>query len=455
MEHNNITVSVVGSGYVGTTTAALLANIGIKTFAIDIDENKIAKLKSGKAPFFEAGLDALVAQGIASGNLIPTTSYQQAIPNSNIVMSSVGTPDNPDGSPNLDFVFSALDSIASFAKPELIYVQKSTVPVGTGQQIIDHFKTKNSSSKFSYVSAPEFLREGSAVIDSIIPDRIVVGGQNPDVNMQIADIFMTVFEQYKNIAGIAQIACPDSAQKPTIFNMNLESAELTKVTANAFLALKISFANSIAVLADTTGADVVEVMDAVGADNRIGRAFLNAGRGYGGGCFPKDVSGLISSADRYHVDMSIMSAATKINNSMSDYVVSRLTELVDDNDLKDKKIAVLGLAFKAGTSDVRKSPGIKIANKLAELEAQVSAYDPEANHEAQDDLDSKISLHNNYREALKSATAVIIATDWAEFSKISASEFSELMTGKIIFDAVNMLDPKDFSDMVYQGVGRK
>jgi len=442
---HDIIVTVVGSGYVGTTTAALLASIGIKTYALDIDEAKVQKLLDGKAPFFEAGLDNLVKYGVDNNKLIPTQSYVESVSKSDIVISAVGTPDNSDGSPNLDYVFAALESIAKNAKKPIIYVQKSTVPVGTGRKIIAKFK-EYSNQKFSYVSAPEFLREGTAVVDSIEPDRIVVGGSDELSKQTIANIFLDVYEKRAEIAKIAN-AQISNLRTPAVHNMELESAELTKVTANAFLALKISFANSIARLADATDADVIEVMDAVGADQRIGRAFLNAGRGYGGGCFPKDVKGLISSAKTHNIDIDIMQAASDLNESIPSYIVKQL------GDVTRRNIAVLGLAFKAGTSDTRKSPGIKIANLLAEAKANVYAYDPEANEEAAHDLNQGIKLVESVEDAITNSDIIVIATEWTEFKQLDLS----VMQGKLIFDAMNLLDLDKVreSGINYLGIGRK
>ena len=441
------TVTVVGSGYVGTTTAALLSASNIKTFAVDIDPRKVDKLNAGKAPFFEEGLDALVANGIKTGNLIATQSYEESVSSSNIVMSSVGTPDNPDGSPNLDYVFMALESIAKSGMGPIIYVQKSTVPVGTGRKIIARFK-ELSDREFTYVSSPEFLREGTAVIDSIEPDRIVVGGDKTAANL-IADLFLNIYNNRQKIGEVARVELL-GRQTPNVHYLNIESAELTKVSANAFLALKISFANSIAKLADKTDADITEVMDAIGADNRIGRAFLNAGRGYGGGCFPKDVKGLISSAKDFGVDMSIMTAASDTNDSMPSYVVDKIEQTTEG--LKGLRVAVLGLAFKAGTSDTRKSPGIKIANILADRGAEVCAYDPEGVEEAVESLDSEVSLSDSAENCTSTAQVVVVATEWPELKIFDYGS----VDAEIIMDAMNMLDMDELESQgkTYLGIGR-
>lgn len=444
-------IAVIGSGYVGTTTAVLLAAIEIKTVAVDIDTEKVEKLNSGKAPFYEAGLDELVKHSIDNQTLTATTEYSEALAETSVVVSSVGTPDKEDGSPNLEYVFAALEDIAKHATQDIIYVQKSTVPVGTGRKIIEHW-AKHSDRKMSYVSAPEFLREGTAVVDSIEPDRIVVGGDDEDAKQTIAKLFVEISDQRKKIADISKQTL-ENLPEPEIHSMGLESAELTKVTANAFLSLKISFANSIAKLADASGADVLEVVDAIGADTRIGRAFLNAGRGYGGGCFPKDVSGLISSAAEFGVSMDIMESSREVNDKMPHYIIDKLEK--EHGSLDGTKIAVLGLAFKAGTSDTRKSPGIKLARLLSEKNAKVTAYDPEGLEEAKPDLHESVIAVDTIDKATRGAEVVVAATDWPEIKSTDPSALKS--TGaKILVDAMNMFDPdavKD-ADLLYIGVGR-
>lgn len=333
-----------------------------------------------------------------------------------------------------------------------IYIQKSTVPVGTGKQIEEQFN--NDGRKLAYVSNPEFLREGTAVTDSLWFDRIVVGGNNKKANQQVIDLYKSIEKHRDSISKLAKLKGPKN-HKGEYFTSNRNSAELIKVTSNAFLALKISFANSIAKLADNADADVVEVMDAVGADKRIGRAFLNAGRGYGGGCFPKDVSGLIASADEHGVEMSIMTAATEVNESMAGYISNKAKDVLGD--LKTKKIAVLGLAFKAGTSDARRSPGVKLANILARNGSLVSVYDPKANHEASEDLRRDITICKDINTAIKDADAIFVATAWPEFSGAKLVDWKKLMKGNLLIDCDNSFDPSDVvkAGLEYMGVGRR
>ena len=453
MDHasHDKTISVIGTGYVGLTTAVLLAHSGYQVYAIDINQDRLKSIKSGKSFFFEEGLDPLVKEAVDSGNLIPTDSYQKAIPRSSVVISSVGTPDNPDGSSNLSFVFTAAEQAGAFMDPGTIYVQKSTVPVGTGQKVEALFHAFHKSIR--YVSNPEFLREGTALSDSLFFDRVVVGGRDSSANDAVIDLYKAVEKHRSAIAKKAGIKSR-SAENQYI-KTTLNSAELIKVTANAFLALKISFANSIAKLADAAEADVDEIMDAVGADQRIGRAFLNAGRGYGGGCFPKDVTGLISSASDYGVELSIMHAVAEVNESMPGYIANKAKDALGS--LDGKRVAVLGLAFKAGTSDARKSPGAKLANILSRSGCKVAAYDPQANGEAKEELRKAVSIKESMEAAVKNADAVFVATDWPEFKALDFAAIKQAMKGNLIVDAMNCLDADKArkAGLEYTAVGRQ
>ncbi|HEY0965194.1 MAG TPA: UDP-glucose/GDP-mannose dehydrogenase family protein [Candidatus Saccharimonadales bacterium] len=445
------TITVLGAGYVGLTTAALLAHSGYTVFAVEPNPERLKIIKSGKSFFYEDGLDEIISLALETGNLIPTDSYEEGIPKSSVVFSCVGTPDNPDGSSNLQYVFSAAEETAKYAKPGTIYAQKSTVPVGTGKKIQDIFA--KLGTKLEYISNPEFLREGTAIYDTLFFDRIVVGGDSKVAINAIMDIYMNLEQYREHIAHIARI--PSGQRGDQYIATTLNSAELIKVTSNAFLALKISFANSIALLADKADADVVEVMNAVGADSRIGKAFLNAGRGYGGGCFPKDVSGLIMSGLEHGVDLDIMQAAQDINEFMPGYVVDKLQDTLPDRSLEGKRVAVLGLAFKAGTSDVRRSPGVSIANKLLHTHADVVTYDPQALEEAAEDLLGNVQQAESIDEAIKGADATIIATEWDDFLDYPAVEFAKQMKGKVLFDAVNQYSAVEARNakLHYVGIG--
>lgn len=443
----NKTITILGAGYVGLTTATLFANSGFKVYLVEPNEKRLDAIESGKSFFFEAGLDPLVDKAVKGKTLVPTSSYKESVPDSSFVFSCVGTPDNPDGSSNLTYVFSAAKETSKYIQPGSIYVQKSTVPVGTGQKVLKLFK-----DNVSYVSNPEFLREGTALFDTLYFDRVVVGSNNRETADKVTALYKEIERNREDIAALSDTKAGNPGG--IYITTNLNNAELIKVTSNAFLALKISFANSIAKLADHTGADINEVMDAVGADKRIGRAFLNAGRGYGGGCFPKDVSGLISSANEHGVELQIMTAAADVNESMPGYIANKAQ--IELGGLRGKKLAVLGLAFKAGTSDSRRSPGVKLANILSHAGAKVSAYDPKANEEAKEDLRKDIKICDSAEEAITHANAVFITTDWPEFKSLDVKSVANLMNGSLLVDTMNCIQPDVVrrAGLLYAGVGR-
>jgi UDPglucose 6-dehydrogenase len=390
---------------------------------------------------------------VNDGLLIPTDSYETAVPESDIVISSVGTPDNPDGSSNLNYIFAAATEAARYLKPTAVYVQKSTVPVGTGAKVRQQFS--DAGILAPYVSNPEFLREGTALHDSLWFDRIVVGGDDADALERVQDIYRTIEQARTEIAQIAGLDAPAAPPQGQYMQVGLESAELIKVTSNAFLALKISFANSIALLSDKVGANVTQVLDAVGADARIGRAFLNAGRGYGGGCFPKDVAGLLFSGLEQGVNLEIMRAAQAVNEDMPGYIIEKLQNSLGGS-LRGRTIAVLGLSFKAGTSDARRSPGIKMANMLVTAGAAVQAYDPQAHDEAAEYLHDAVALGVSLAGVLAKADAVIVATDWPEFVAYDPSSYAEQLAGTVFVDALNRFDMQAIHDagLEYIGVGQ-
>ncbi len=447
------TITILGTGYVGLTTAVLTAAAGMKTYLVDPNPTRLESVRAGKSFFYEAGLDPLIAKGVKGGLIIPTADYSEAVPYSDIVISAVGTPDNPDGSSNLSYVLAAATEAKKYLKTDAVYVQKSTVPVGTGSKIKQLFA--DTRQEISYVSNPEFLREGTALADSLWFDRIVVGGDDTAALAKIVQVYQEIERSREAIAKLAGLTAPEQYRQGRYISVALESAELIKVTANAFLALKISFANSIALLSDKTGADILEVMDGVGLDNRIGRAFLNAGRGYGGGCFPKDVSGLIAAGLENGVSLEIMQAAQALNETMPGYIVEKLQK-VTSGSLDGVAVAVLGLAFKAGTSDVRRSPGIKMANLLAQSGSQVKVFDPKATHEAREQLSDAVAITANIEGALQGADAVILATDWPEFTVYPAEKYMHLLHGNIFIDAMNAFDKQTVTraGLRYIGVGR-
>lgn len=449
---NHSTITVLGAGYVGLSTAALLANAGFKVYLIEPNKERLEVIKQGRSFFYEQGLDPVIKAAMDVGSLIATNSYEESVPHSSVVFSCVGTPDNPDGSSNLTYVFSAAEGAAKYMQPRSIYVQKSTVPVGTGRKIEAMFS--KAGKEFNYVSNPEFLRESTALYDTLYFDRVVVGGDNQQAAKEVLDIYRQLETKRDKIADLARIQ--KTTRKGQYIATNLNSAELIKVTANAFLALKISFANSIAELADKVDADINEVMDAVGADERIGRKFLNAGRGYGGGCFPKDVSGLIASGLEHGVDLEIMQAAQSTNEAMPGYIIDKLQQQIGGS-LKGKKVAVLGMAFKAGTSDVRRSPGVALANLLQKSGAIVTTYDPEARSEAARDLRRAVTQSDSVEAAIKDTDAVVIATEWPELLNYPIEKYAEHISEGTFVDAINSFDAHKIkaAGLTYIGVGRR
>ena len=439
-------IAVIGNGYVGTTTGAILAHAGHNVIGLDVDQSKVDVINDGKAPFYEVGLNSLIESAVTAKTLVATTDYKTAIADADVIFSCVGTPDNPDGSSNLDYVFAAASEAAKYIRPEAIYVQKSTVPVGTGRKV-----QKLLPDNTRYVSNPEFLRESTSIEDTLLFDRVVAGGDDESAIETIFDLYRTIETHADNIAkqaGLDELAQQIADNSGDYVATALESAELIKVSANAFLAMKITFANSIAKLCDQTGADVAEVMAAVGADGRIGKAFLNAGRGFGGGCFPKDVSGLIASATEFNTELPVMNAVMTVNKSMPGYILNKVQE--QTGPLYNKDVSVLGLAFKPGTSDARKSPAVAIANRLDSIGAEVVTYDPQASDEAKPDLRTDVKVVDSIDAALRATTVVFVATDWPEFEAPVTK-----LRNCIVVDCMNSLDRSQFNQSVtYIGVGR-
>lgn len=449
---NRMTITIIGGGHIGLVMAAILACAEIKVYLIEIDKHRLKTIKDGQSPFSETGLNALIKYSLENNSLVPTDSYSFGISNSEIVFSCVGTPDNPDGSFDLSYVFEVAKQASKHMKRNTIFVQKSTVPVGTGNQIEKILVRKNKNIR--YVSNPEFLREVHSIYDSLSPDRIVIGGNDKKSVNKIIDLYKHLENKRFLIAKRASIKI--IRNEIIYIATSIDSAELIKVSSNAFLAVKISFANSIAKLSDQVDADINEIMDAVGADKRIGRSFLNAGRGFGGGCLPKDVSGLVASGIENGVDLDIIKASRTVNDSMPGYIVEKMRVSIGGT-LKNKKIAILGLSFKAGINDIRKSPGIIIANLFIKAGAIVSVYDPQVNINSTDDLDNDISWESSIENAIKDKEALVIATDWEEFLDYEPIEYSRHLNGKkIFFDAMNCFHkPKITSaGLKYVGVGR-
>ncbi|MFA5932913.1 MAG: UDP-glucose/GDP-mannose dehydrogenase family protein [Microgenomates group bacterium] len=426
-------ISVIGTGYVGLVTGTVFADLGHKVYCVDIDESKIEKLIQGEIPFFEPGLQELVKKNLSQGRLFFTTSYEESVPNSKVVFVCVGTPPKENGEPNLTYLYDASESVAKHLKDYTLIAIKSTVPIGVEKELETLIK-KNSSAEFEFASCPEFLREGSAVEDTKTPDRIVIGTNS----RKAADILLKLYENFNG----QRIIC------------DLTSAQMTKYAANSLLATKISFANAIANLCESTGADVEMVLKGVGLDKRLGRAFLYPGVGYGGSCFPKDISAFIKIAEKYDIDFKLLKAVEEINNDQPKKFFNKVESELGD--LKDKTIAVLGLAFKANTDDIREAPSVKIIEMLLKNGAIIKVYDPEAMENVRKIYGDKIQYEESPYKAVEDASAFLLITEWNEFRELDLVEVKKLMKQAIIFDGRNIYDPLEVKELgfIYHGIGR-
>ncbi len=431
-------LTIIGSGYVGLTTGACFAAVGHHVLCVDNNEAKIQRLLQGEIPIYEPGLEEVVKKTVAAGRLKFTTSTEEGVDFGQVVFIAVPTPQQPDGSVDLRFIERVAREIAHVLKPGQyrVVVDKSTVPVKTGE------KVKETLSRYSpagceadVVSNPEFLREGCAVDDLMNPDRIVIGC-NSDKALAL---MQKVYEPF-----MAPVLVTD-----------VNSAELIKHAANSFLALKISYINAVAAICEASGADVEKVAEGIGADKRIGRSFLNAGIGYGGSCFPKDIAAFISIADSLGTPFALLKEVQKINK----HSLERFIKTVRDSlwVLQEKKIAVWGLTFKPHTDDVRNSVAVELVEALVEEGAQVVAFDPKgAEHIRSMPIGQKIKLAESPLEAVRGAEALIIATEWPEFAGVDFTEVKKAMLAPLIFDGRNLLDPVTMKELgfTYRGIGR-
>lgn len=451
-------ITVVGAGYVGLTLASVLANVGYKVYILDHNASKIGLIKGGKSPFYEAGLESFMKNGLESGKLVPVCSYKECVLDSDVVFVCVGTPSNSDGSICLDNVLSAMESIVDNARRDMIIVQKSTVPVGFGKQLKENISQKNEKNlKLSLIVNPEFLREGSAIFDTLFPERIVIGGGDLE-----ADELILIHREIDSYAakssmdGLNEYAfvyrdfSGGAAQKPfeeRVMKTSMESAEMIKMTSNAFLAMKISYANMIARMCQKTGANTKEVMRGLGSDSRIGSDFLYPGLGYGGGCFAKDVSGMIKSADSLEVDSGILDAVKKINDTQVYIALDKMRALLD-GDFHGKRVAFLGLSFKPGSSDVRESMALRLLDKVLLEGMFVKAYDPKANEDARGVMvDEKLEIVNRIEDVFGGADIVVLATGWKEFIEFDYSKAAKKMRKPNFFDGRGVMDAKKLVKM--------
>jgi UDPglucose 6-dehydrogenase len=413
-------VAVIGTGHVGLVTAATLAKIGHEVVGIDDDQSKIESLRRRVVPFFEPGLQELVEEGIESGRLSFTGDNAEAISPASVVFICVGTPGRPDGEANLTAVEKAATSVARSAAAETVVAEKSTVPVQTAERI-KTVLARSSSHRLHMVSNPEFLREGKAVEDALSPDRILVGADDSFGHDVMRELY-----------------APLLARGVKYFAADLRTAELAKHACNAFLALKISFVNALARICEAAGADVVTIADIMGADPRIGRQFLDAGLGYGGYCLPKDLAAFKSQIARLGYDFRLLDEIQKINEEALEATFQHIKEALWN--LEDKRVVLLGLAYKPGTDDVRESPALRLARKLIEAGAEVTGYDPQARANAAAELQGLVVADDPY-VAADGAHCIVVATEWPEFERLDLARLKGIMTHPIIIDGRNLFDP--------------
>ena len=434
-------IAVVGVGYVGLVTGTCLADLGHRVFCLDVNAERIDNLKNGILPIYEPGLEEVVRRNVNAGRLSFTTSYAEAVNGASpdtaaeFVFIAVGTPSAVDGAADLDYVRRAAESISEVMDHPLIVVNKSTVPVGTGDWTADIIRSKQKRPvKFSVVSNPEFLREGNAIYDFMYPDRIVLGSLDREAAEKVAQLYLPL--------------------RATLMITDLRTAEMIKYASNAFLATKISFINEIANICEKLGADVKEVAAGMGYDKRIGRAFLDAGIGYGGSCFPKDVLALAHMAKDCGKHPQLLQAVMDINADQRKQVVSKVRELLG-GDLKGKTIGILGLAFKPNTDDMRDAPSIEVINILEQAGAIVRAYDPVAMGVARQIMPN-LKLAENAYDAAAGCEAVVLMTEWNEFKQLDLRRLKGLMKSPIVVDARNVYESEIMTDVgfSYRGIGR-
>lgn len=431
-------ITIIGTGYVGLVTGAGISEFGHDVTCVDIDKNKIQKLNLGEIPIYEPELETIIKNNKSKGRLNFGTDINKAIKNSQIIFIAVGTPMSKNGDSDLSAIEEVAKIIGANLNSYKVICTKSTVPVGTGKKIEEIIKSINKSIEFDYVSNPEFLREGSAVKDFLIPDRVVIGSSSQKAFEIMQDVYRPLY-----------------LNETPIVNTNVETAEMIKYASNAFLALKISYINEIANLCELVGADVHVVSKTMGQDGRISSKFLHPGPGFGGSCFPKDTMALANTGKKNKIKMNTVEAAIKTNNEQKLRMVDKIKSLLD-NKIKDKTITVLGLAFKPKTDDIRDAASTIIIPKLINEGAIINTYDPVAMDNFKS-LKYKINYFDNWQDAVKGADALILLTEWNEFRGIDLLELKSLLKEPIVLDTKNILSIKKLNSIgfSYDNVGRK
>jgi UDPglucose 6-dehydrogenase len=427
-------IAVIGTGYVGLVTGTCFADLGNRVTCIDIDEHKIKVLHSGGVPIYEPGLEETIRRNVAAGRLFFATSYAEGLKDSEYVFIAVGTPSGVDGEADLQYVRMAAETIAETMQHPLIIINKSTVPVGTGDWVADIIRTHQPCPiDFSVVSCPEFLREGSALADFMSPDRVVLGSLDREAAEKVAQLHLPL--------------------RAPIVLTDLRTAEMIKYASNAFLATRVSFINEIAAVCERLGADVKEVAAGMGYDKRIGRAFLDAGVGFGGSCFPKDVKALEYMALLHGAHPSLLRAVMEINRDQRRQVVQKLRDLLGT--LRDTKIGLLGLAFKPNTDDMRDAPSIEVAHMLLREGAHLVGYDPVAHPVAQRVI-PELPLAASPYELAVGCDALVLLTEWNEFKHLDLSRLRSLMRTPVFVDGRNVYEPQAMREagFLYRGIGR-
>ncbi len=428
-------ICVIGTGYVGLVTGTCFADLGNEVACLDIDESRIHSLHQGIMPIYEPGLEQLVEQNVKSGRLTFTTDHKEALAGVEIAFIAVGTPSGFEGEADMQFVRSAAEMIAMTVDTPIIIVNKSTVPVGTGDWVQDIVLKCREGNQldFSVVSNPEFLREGSAINDFMDPDRVVLGSENAEAAQKVAKLY-------------APLRCP-------VQITDIRTAEMIKYASNAFLATRISFINEIANMCEELGADVKEVAFGMGLDKRIGHSFLDAGLGWGGSCFPKDVKALAHMAVLHGTHPQLLQAVMEINRNQRRRVVVKLRKALGG--LNDKVIGVLGLSFKPNTDDIREAPAIEVIHLLQNEGAVIQAYDPQAMQNVNEEL-HRVRLCDNAYDVAQDADALLLATEWNEFKQLDFKRIKSLMNTPVIMDSRNLWDPDRLTELgfTYFAVGR-
>jgi UDPglucose 6-dehydrogenase len=449
-------VSIVGTGYVGLTTGACLAFLGHKVTCIDADERKIQSLEEGRVPFHEPFLADLVTE--AGPNLFFTTRYEDAIPAAHVIFIAVGTPTGTNGAPDLKYLEAAARSIGQHLKGEfVVVVNKSTVPIGSGnwvESLVREAYEKRTGTPadgvFAVASNPEFLREGSAIFDSLYPDRVVVGTDQQRTAEVLYSLYRPLLEQ--DFRPPAYLPRPDRMTAVPLISTDVASAELIKYAANAFLALKISYINEIGQLAEKVGADIGQVAKGIGLDGRIGRRFLQAGIGWGGSCFGKDTAALISTASEYGLESPIVKAARSVNHRQRERVVEKLLDELKL--LKGRTVGLLGLAFKPDTDDLREAPALDIARKLIERGARVKVHDPVAMDRFKvENPTLEVACCDSAETVIRGSDAVVLVTEWPEYRELDWETLRPTMRTPVLLDGRNLLDRERLTKAGYKYLG--